>query len=807
MLTNHFKIAWRNIVRQKQASLINLLGLSLGIVSALILFVIVQYEWSYDRFHKNYREIYRIVTETQYENSVDYNAGTSYPIPEALQVDMPQLKAIVPLYATGEQVDVPNKRQENRADKYSEQVIFTTADFFELFDATWLAGNAAVLSNPNTAVLDRETATRFFGSWEKAIGQQLQLANEVPLQVAAIVEDAPQNSNFPYHLLVSFPTLKANAATFDYNPDDWNRTSSSFQTFVLLNPGQEVSAIDKQLDALTKKYFEGKGRATKIHHLQPLTDVHFDLRYGGSINERMIKRSTLTTLVLIGIFILVMAAINFINLSTAQALGKGKEIGVRKVLGSSRKSLIIQSLGETFLLIFFSVVIAIAMTYIALPHVHHLADIPENARLLQSNVVIFLGVTLIMMTFLSGVYPALILSGFKPVVALKNKINTAQLGGVPVRKGLVVVQFAIAQLLMIGTLVAVRQMAFVRDADLGFDKEAVYTIQVPSDDSTRQRMAVFKEQLLQIPAVKSVSLASDVPSSSNKWSTNFYFDGNESDDHIKFPTFLKFADADYFDNYTLTFVAGRPYAESDTLREAVVNEAMVQKLGLPSAEDAVGKRIRIGFVSTWTTITGVVKDFTPNSLREEIGPIIMSTSKERYFVAGIKLEKGAGKNALDAINERFEQLYPEYYLQGGFLDESIAKFYEQEEKMALAYQLFALLSLVISSIGLYGMISYLIGQKVKEIGIRKVLGASVASIVYLFSKEFIYMVGIAFCIAAPIAYYFMQGWLSNFAYRIELGVGLFLFVVLATLLIAMLTIGIKAFRAAVANPVESLRDE
>ena len=807
MLTNYFKIAWRNIIRQKRTSLINLLGLSLGIASALILFVIVQFEWSYDRFHKNYNEIYRIVTETNYENSVDYNAGISYPVPEALQMDMPQLKAVVPLHATGGQVDVFGKHPENPADKYSEQVTFTTADFFQLFDATWLAGNAAVLSNPNTVVLDRETATRFFGSWEQAVGQQLQLANEIPLEVAAIVEDAPQNSNFPYHLLVSFPTLRANAETFNYYPNDWNSTSSSFQTFVLLEPNQDVTAIGQQLDALTKKYFEGKGRATKIHHLQPLSEVHFDLRYGGTINERMIRRSTLTTLVLIGIFILLMAAINFVNLTTAQALSKGKEIGVRKVLGSSRKSLIIQSLGETSLLVFFSVIIAIAMTYIALPHVHHLADIPENTGLLQRNVVLFLGTTLIVMTFLSGLYPALILSGFKPVVALKNKINTAQLGGVPVRKGLVVVQFAIAQLLMIGTLVAVRQMAFVRDADLGFDKEAIYTIQVPSDDSTHQRMAVFKQQLLQLPAVKSVSLASDVPSSSSKWSTNFYFDGNESEDHIKFPTFLKFADADYFDNYALTFIAGHPYAESDTLREAVINEAMVQKLGLPSAEDAVGKRIRIGFFSTWMTITGVVKNFIPNSLREEIGPVIMSTSKERYYVAGIKLENGVGRNALNAINERFEQLYPEYYLQGDFLDESIAKFYAQEEKMALVYQLFALLSLVISSIGLYGMVSFMIGQKVKEIGIRKVLGASVASIVYLFSKEFIYMVGIAFCIAAPIAYYFMQGWLSNFAYRTPIGVGLFLLVMLASLLIAMLTIGIKAFNAAVANPVESLRDE
>jgi len=806
MLANHLKTAWRNIVRQKQASFINLLGLSLGVAAALILFVIVQYEWSYDRFHKNYDHIYRIVTETQYENSADYNAGVAYPLPKALKVDMPQITAIVPLHATGGQVDIPGKHPENPVDKYSEQVLFTTPDFFRLFDATYLAGNATALSEPNSAVLDRETATRFFGSWEHAMGQHFRLANAIPLHVAAIVENAPPNSNLPYHMLVSFPTLEANPGLFDYDPNNWNSISSSFQTYLLLNPAEDKNAIAKQLDDLSKKYFEEAGR-NRILHLQPLNDVHFDTRYGNVLNDRMIKRSTLTTLTLIGLFILVMAAINFINLSTAQALGKGKEIGVRKVLGSSRKNLIIQSFSETFLVVCFSVAAAIGIAYLALPHLHYFSNMPETPTLLQSETLLFLCGTLVLMTLLSGMYPALILSGFKPAVALKNKISTAQLGGVPIRKGLVVVQFAIAQLLMIGTLVAVRQMAFIRNADLGFDKEAVYVVQVPTDDSVSQRVSVFKQRLLQLPQVQSVSLASDVPSSDNKWQSNFYFDGTESGDEIRFPTAMKFADADYFDNYTLRFAAGKAYAESDTAKEAVINETMVHKLGLTSAEDAVGKRIRIGFMDTWMTVVGVVKDFTPNSLREETGPMVITALKQNYYVAGVKLRPGTGKGTLDEIKNHFEQLYPEHYFQAGFLDESIARFYEQEEKMATAYQLFALLSLVISGIGLYGMISFMLGQKVKEIGIRKVLGASVASIVYLFSKEFIYLVAIAFCMAAPVAYYFMADWLNNFVFHIELGIGLFLSVVAIALLLAMLTIGIKAFRAATANPVDSLRDE
>lgn len=806
MFQNYVKIAWRNIIRNKRTSLINLVGLSLGIASALILFTIVQFERGYDNFHKNHKEVYRIVTDTEYGNSTGHNEGVPYPVAKALAVDLPQLEAIVPLHATGGQVNVLASSQKNIVDKYSELMLFTTSDFFTLFDAEWLAGDAGVLSKPDQVILDRETATRFFGSWQQAMGQRIQLENEVTVEVAAVVENARQNSNFPYRILISFPTLEANNMLFYYNPDDWNTLSSNFQTYVLLNPEDDVQAISQQLDVLNKQYFEGRGSSKRIMRLQPLGDIHFDLRYGtidGSGNQ--LNRSTLTTLSLIGLFILMMASINFVNLSTVQAIGKSKEIGVRKVLGSNKRDLIALSLSETFVLVLGSLVVAVALAYLALPHIHHFSNMPENPKLWQGHNGVFLLVALVAVTLLSGIYPALVIAGFKPVVALKNKVNTSSIGGLSLRKVLVVTQFAIAQLLMVGTLVAVRQMSFIRDADLGFDKESVYYIHMPNDDGVRQRMQVFKQQLLQIPDVKSVSLASDMPSSANKSASNFYFNGDASD-NITFPAFLKFADADYFDNYGLSLVAGRPYVESDTLREAVINETMAQKLGLPAAEEAIGKSIRIG-TGPWMMIAGVVQDFTPNSLHEEVSPIIMATNAVRYYTAGIKLDKGFGKNTLATIQQRFEELYPEHYYEGNFLDESIARFYEREEKMANVYQLFAVLALIISGIGLYGMVSFMIGQKVKEIGIRKVLGASIGSIVYLFSKEFIYMVIVAFCVAAPIAYYFMHDWLSNFAYHIDLGIGLFLFVMVASLVIAMLTIGVKSLRAAMANPVESLRDE
>ncbi len=806
MITNYLKTAWRNILKQRRDSLINLFGLAIGMGSAMILFLVVQHERSYDTFHAEYRNIYRVVTETRFGNDRNYNPGTAFPTADALRMDMPQLRAVVPVFTAGSQINAARQGESGPVDKYSESVVFTTPDFFKLFDGQWLAGSADVLSEPNQAVLDRETATKLFGNWEHALGKPLQLDHAYSVNVGAVVEDAPSNSDFPFHFLISFPTLEAHQETYRYNTADWNHTSSDFQTFILTEPTYAEATLGADLLNLSKKYHHGRGRTSKTWHAQPLRDIHFDTRYGGGFTERMVNRSTLTTLSLIGVFILVMAAINFINLSTAQALSRGKEIGVRKVLGSSRGALISQSLVETFVLLIVALTVACAIVYFAMPHVHHLSELPEGTPLPITTFASFAGMVLVLMTLLSGWYPAWILSAFSPITALKSKINTGRFAGISLRKGLIVVQFALAQLLMIGTFVVVRQLTHLRNADLGFDRESLYIVEVPSDDAVRQRVNTFKQQLLQLADVESVSLANDPPSSPNSWSSNFYFDGVKEDDRIPFHTFLKFTDADYFKTYGLAFAAGRGHRDRENGFEAVVNETMVKKLGIRHAEEIIGRQIAVGS-GEWMDIVGVVKDFTPNSLKEAVGPITITNYTDYYYQAGIKLRAHAGKETLDAIAQIYDRLYPEQYFQAQFLDDNIAEFYAQEQKMAVVYRLFAAIAIVISGVGLYGMVSFMLGNKVKEIGIRKVLGASPSSIVYRFSKEFVLTIAIAFCIAAPVAYYFVDEWLSHFVYRIDIGIATFLAVVGLTFLLAMLTVGIQSFRAATANPVDSLRDE
>jgi ABC-type antimicrobial peptide transport system permease subunit len=499
-----------------------------------------------------------------------------------------------------------------------------------------------------------------------------------------------------------------------------------------------------------------------------------------------------------------MASINFVNLTTSLAIGKSKEIGVRKVMGSSRSQIVFQSLGETFLSVMISASLALIIANLLLPFLDKIADVPATISFFQPLILGFMAVLILALTLLSGFYPALIISRFRPIQALKNKFQGAEIGGVSIRRSLVVLQFAIAQILMIGTLIAVRQMNLVQETDLGFNKEAVYFMEVPSDSKESNRIESFKQELLRIPGVMSASMGSDVPSSDNNSASNFYFDQKNED--VPFPAYLKFADSDYFELYEMEFAAGTGYAASDTMRSAVINETMAKKLLNATPEEAIGRLIKLGN-GPWVPITGVVKDFTVNSLREEMKQLLITSIKSQYRQVAVRLDKSADPSTLTAIQGKFEQLYPEQIYTASFLDESIAAFYESEQKLALVYKIFAGLALLISCIGLYGLVSFMIGQKVKEIGIRKVLGATVSQITFMLSKEFLIMVLIAFGIAIPLAYFMMKEWLDTFAYKTEISIGLFALVMTASLVLTILTVGSKAVRAAIANPVDSLKDE
>jgi len=761
---------------------------------------------SYDTFQPDYKNIYRVVTSNKQANDVTYNPGTANPAATALRLDVPQAKTAAVESSYGSQITVPSgSGNEFNDKKFTENVgvVFIEPQFFDIFKWDWLSGKASVLNDPDMVVLDKSTAAKYFGSWQNAIGKTVKMDNLLTLKIAGIVNDAPGNTDFPLKVMVSYISWKEHPREYDYS-NEWNGVGSNHQVYMLLPANTSTAVVNNQLKLSSRKNFNARNGILRTMFLQPLSELHFDTRFSGSLGDHITSMSTIRTLSFIGLLIIIMAAINFINLSTAQSVGRSKEVGIRKVLGSSRPQLIIQVIFETGLIVLGAVVLAVIIAEFALPYLSNIASVPQNISIFNAACLLFLVCTTIIVVILSGLYPALVVSGFKPVLAIKNKINAASVGGIPLRRALVVTQFAISQLLIIGTIVAVNQMDFVNKADLGFNKEAVLVIPGYTDSLSLKKMASFKLQLLQNPQVRSVSFISDVPSSDNNWSTNFAF--NKSSKDAEFSLFLKNGDEDYFKTFGLRFAAGKGYDPSDTLRQAVVNETLMHRLGIQNPQEMLSKTIRIGG-GTWATITGVVKDFKTNSLREAVKPIAIFPRKILEGEAAVKIETKDLKATVAAIQKLWENTYPEYAYNGFFLDDSIAQFYKQENQLALVYKIFAGIAIFISCLGLYGLVSFMAIQRTKEVGIRKVLGASVSSIVYLFSKEFLALIIISCVIAIPAAWYIMSGWLQNFAYRISLNVWIFVTAIVVSVIITWLTVGYKAVKAALVNPVKSLRSE
>lgn len=812
MIKNYLKIAWRNLVRHKSYSIINIAGLAVGIAACLLIFVIVKHELSYDTYHKNSKNIYRVVTQINFKGGEDYDAGVPEPFLKAFKNDIPVAKETAELYANyGCQITVLEPGKSTASDKkfYEETgVFFASPDLYKIFDWKWLAGDASSLAQPNTVVIDESHAKKYFGDWKTAMGQYLKMDNKLDLRVTGVLEDAPVNTDLPMGVVASFETLIKPSTTasglYPFVPGEWGANTTSHQVYLLLPDNVDPKSVDNQLVAFKQKYLKQNVRNDKIYRLQPLSDIHFNLQYQ-NLGDHVTSKSTLWTLSLIGVFILIMASINFINLSTAQAVGRSKEVGIRKVLGSKRMQLVLQIMGETFLLVLMSAIIGLVIATFAMPYLHYVSNIPEGVPLFTLATFSLLLALIAIITLVAGTYPAMVLSGFSPALALKNKMTSASVGGISLRRALVVLQFSISQALIIGTVVAVSQMNFIHKADLGFNKDAVMMLPSITDSTNILQMTSLKQKLEQIPAVRSVTFSSDPPATENNWQTNFYF--NNSTEEPGFNTSIKQGDINYFKTYGLHFLAGRGYNESDTIKEVVINETLMKKLNIQDPKEAIGKTIKLGGRGTWAPIVGVVKDYTTSSMRDEVKPIVMMTRKQYYTTIGIRLQTKDLSQTLKSIKEAWEQAYPENVYKASFLDEDIERFYKQENQLELAYKVFAGIAIFISCLGLYGLVSFMAVQKTKEIGIRKVLGASVSSIVYLFSKEFTILILIAFALAVPVAYVMMKNWLQNFAFRIPLGAGVFVIAIISSIMIAWMTVGYKAVKAALTSPVKNLRTE
>jgi ABC-type antimicrobial peptide transport system permease subunit len=542
------------------------------------------------------------------------------------------------------------------------------------------------------------------------------------------------------------------------------------------------------------------------HIVQPLSAVHYDTQTGDYSNQT-ISRELVNVLWLIAAFILLIACVTFINLSTAQAVNRAKEVGVRKVLGSNKSQLQVQFLMETFLIVASAVLLAAVITTLALPAINQLLELSLSSSILNNLIIIlFLLIVTIAVTALAGFYPSIVLSRFNPVNAFKSKLTANTAKGISLRRGLVVFQFIIAQTLIIGTFIIVKQMNYFMNQPLGFDKDAILNVPFRPDNTGSKLTDYLKQQLLSVNGVQAVSFSSNTPvEDGNDMWTTFKFDHaiKETD----FQAIVKFADNGYVPAYKLQLVAGRNLQPSDMTREFLVNESLVKSLGFKKPEDILNKEISMLDDRIKCPVVGVLKDFNDRSLRHDLAPLLITTNITMYRQAAIKLATTDISSTLQSVKKTWEQTFPDFAYEYRFLDDKIESFYKQENQLAQLYKIFAAIAIFLSCLGLYGLASFMAVQRIKEVGIRKVLGATAGNIVYLFSKEFIILIAIAFAIATPIAWYFMNKWLQDYVYRIDISWWLFAAGGLVAIIIALATISFQAIKAAIANPVKSLRTE
>ncbi|SJZ91337.1 ABC transporter permease [Sediminibacterium ginsengisoli] len=803
MLKNYFVTAFRNLARNKSFLLINVAGLTIGIASCLLIFLVIRFELSFDDYHAKKDRIYRVTTVFDRSGGLDYSSGVSVPVAQALRVDYPQLEVANMMSRGNDMITVLEDGKPVKKFRELKGVFFTEPQVFKIFDNKWLAGDpATAITDPFTAALSRSLAVKYFGSWQQAVGKSIVYEKSQPIKITGVFEDVPENSDYPFGVVISQSSNRSLMTN-----TDWQSTTSDQNCIIVLPENMSAAQFNNMLIAFRKKHApESSTTLTKIsYHLQPLNEIHFDERFG-TYNERTFSKELIRGLALIAAFLLIIACVNFINLSTAQAVNRSKEVGIRKVLGGTRRQLVFQFMGETFIITFIAACLATVVTWLMLPFLSDLMEVsitPGAGQIPQ--LLLFLVAVIVCVTFLSGFYPALILSGFNPISALKSKLSAKSIGGLSLRRVLVVLQFGIAQVLIIATLVVISQMNFFRSTSLGFNQQAVLNIPLPADSVSHSKRNIVRERLMQQPGISNVSYSFSAPADFGAWSSDFNFD--HSPVPINFEPSLKWADTGYFSTYGLQMVAGRPYIESDTTREFVVNETLVRKLGLKSPEEALGKEINFWDGRIVAPIVGVVKDFHSNSLKDEMNPVVMGTRERSYRMISVRIDMSKSKELLAKIEKIWNESFPDYVYEYQFMDEKIRNFYRQENQLSQLYKVFAGIAIFISCLGLYGLVSFMAVQRTKEVGIRKVLGASAANIIYLFSKEFTLLISISFLIAAPLAYYFMRDWLNKFVFRIDMGIWFFVVSIAGSLCIAWITVGYRAAKAAFANPVNSLRNE
>lgn len=820
MFGNYFKTAFRVFSRRKLFTFINIVGLSIGTSAALVIYLIVHHDFTFDQFHKGGDRIYRVTTDLTFQGQAGSMGAATVSLIRGIKEETTGAEISAPflmLYQTN--ATVPDGSKSPAKFKNQPDVILADSRYFSLFQYKWLAGSPqSSLNDPYEVVLTSEKAKKYFPAlqYNQIVGKQIVYQDSLRTTVTGIVESIGENTDLTFADFISYSTGKIDKGLKDQLFDAWRATSSGCQLFVKLSPNVSPLKFEAQINGLLKKYNpptpENKGN-TQSFHLQPLGDIHFNAKYG-AIENPAASKTTLYYLMAIAAFLLLLACINFINLTTAQSSQRAKEIGIRKTMGGSRSQLIGQFLSETFLVTLLAVVISIGLVPVILNlFAEFISKDIKTVQLFQAAPFIFIILLILGVTLISGFYPAIILSNYKPVSVLKNEIN-ATVGksrNAWLRKSLTVTQFIVAQFFIMATVLVGKQLHYALNKDLGFKKDAIVFVVTPffNHNSFSQKQ-VFLNKLKAIPQIELVSQGEFPPSSGGKRASDVhYLDGKKE---INTRADMKFIDENYLDVYKIKLLAGRNLAISDTNKRTIINTTLAKILGFKNPQDAIGKLLEED--QKKIEIVGVTGDFYQESLHDQIKPLAMiyhsSTFNNNIFHLALKPQTAGGdewKTAIASVAKIWKEIYPDDDFDYQFYDDSIAKYYESDQHTSKLLGWATGLAVLISCLGLMGLVIYNANLRVKEIGIRKVLGATARQIVVLLSTELVALVIIAFVIVTPLAWWAMHKWIQSFADRTPISWWIFVLSGAGMFLATLFTLSFQTVKAAIANPVKSLRSE
>lgn len=785
MLNNYLKMVFRLIQRKKLFSLVNLLGLTIGLTSSFLILLYVDHELTFDKFHENTENIYRVYMHQPGNQVVGSSKDLWVTTPTILkptwEKDLPEIDKIANVRSWGEVVFLRNGQQIN------ERIVFADPELLEIFTFPLSSGSKkTALNDPFSLLITQRIAEKYFAG-KNPVGQTMLTSDKREYKITGVLENIPENSHLKFDFLASFNTLYS-IWDRDWDSDKW--LNNGFDTYLTLPTNIDLELFD---DKLSKYDLEGFNNKIWSFHVQPLKDIHFNRDTGGQGDIRYIYIYSA-----VGLFILFIACFNFINLSTARSAARAKEVGIRKVVGAYRQQLTRQLLGESFLFTFIALTLAILATFLILPAFSSLfgKEFSFSTLLSIKLIIVMTGITLLV-GIVSGSYPALFLSSFQPVKILKGNLKNNSKGTLFFRNSLVVIQFAISIIMIICTITLYQQLHFVGDKKLGYTKDHILTFHTKG-----VKVDTLKEELLNHPEILQMSVSSGIPTRVG-WSNIPSWEGKDPDEN---PFFYRLnVDYDFIDLYELELIKGRKFSQElgDKGNAYILNEAAVKRLGF---DEPIGQLF--GFWKITGSVIGVVKDFHFESLHKPITPLGIGVHDNPYFnYVSVKIRSENISGSIGYIKKTWKKMMPDKTLEISFIDEQLDSMYQTEKKMAQGFNYFALIAIFIACLGLFGLTSFIAEQKTKEIGIRKVLGASASKIMILLTREYILLIILANLLAWPLAWYGMNKWLESFAYRIDLNIGFFILAAAAAFLIAMVSVSSQFVKATKANPAESLRYE